>query len=210
MTTKNKSVAKTQTPKNNRTVKINVFEDEDQDEAASRTLLSPEIQAAITIQTWDPRQTVIALGTVLAQQIDEMHNGSMKRPEAMLLAQAHTLDALFNNLASLAKGQEYIKNCERFLRLALKAQGQCRTTLEALAAIKNPPVIFAKQANISNGHQQINNGVPDPQAKENKNQPNELLTELPHETLDSGRKGEAISINSELEAVGKIHRSANA
>lgn len=34
-----------------------------------------------------------------------------------------------------------------------KAQSQCRATLETLAAIKNPPVIYAKQANISNGPQ---------------------------------------------------------
>jgi hypothetical protein len=45
------------------------------------------------------------------------------------------------------------------MRLALKAQGQCRATLETLAAIKNPPVVFAKQRNISHGHQQVNNGA---------------------------------------------------
>src|SRR5690606_26950893 len=46
----------------------------------------------------------------------------------------------------------------RYMRLALKAQSQCRTTLETLAAIKNPPVVFAKQANIAHGPQQVNNG----------------------------------------------------
>ena len=46
------------------------------------------------------------------------------------------------------------------MRLALKAQGQCRATLETLAAIKNPPVVFARQANINNGgQQQVNNGA---------------------------------------------------
>lgn len=44
--------------------------------------------------------------------------------------------------------------------MALKAQAQCRATLEALAEIKNPrPVAFVKQANISGEHQQVNNGV---------------------------------------------------
>jgi hypothetical protein len=41
------------------------------------------------------------------------------------------------------------------LRLAFKAQGQCRSTFETLALMKNPPV-FARNANIANGPQQVN------------------------------------------------------
>lgn len=41
----------------------------------------------------------------------------------------------------------------------LKAQSQCRATLETLAAIKVGPAIFARQANIAHGPQQVNNGV---------------------------------------------------
>ena len=48
---------------------------------------------------------------------------------------------------------EYLLATETYLRLALKAQSQCRATLETLAAIKNPPVIFAKQANVTTGPQ---------------------------------------------------------
>jgi hypothetical protein len=33
------------------------------------------------------------------------------------------------------------------MRMALRAQNQCRGNLETLAALKNPQVIFAKQAN---------------------------------------------------------------
>jgi len=44
--------------------------------------------------------------------------------------------------------------------MALKAQNQGRMTLETLATIKNPPVVFARQANINNGgQQQVNNGA---------------------------------------------------
>jgi hypothetical protein len=70
-----------------------------------------------------------------------------------------------------------------------------------LSDIKNPSVVYAKQANITNGNQQINNGVPAPRTQENKNYSNELLTELPHATLDSRRTVEAIPVNSELAAV---------
>ena len=45
------------------------------------------------------------------------------------------------------------------MRMALKAQSQCRATLETLATIKNPPAVFARQANIAQGPQQVNNGM---------------------------------------------------
>ena len=45
-----------------------------------------------------------------------------------------------------------------YLRLALKAQAQSRATAEALAAIKQGPVVIARQANIAHGPQQVNNG----------------------------------------------------
>jgi hypothetical protein len=41
----------------------------------------------------------------------------------------------------------------------MKAQSQCRATLETLAAIKAGPVVIARQANIAHGPQQVNNGV---------------------------------------------------
>ncbi|NOT13891.1 MAG: hypothetical protein HOP23_19080 [Methylococcaceae bacterium] len=123
---------------------------------------------------------------VLDLQIVNVTNGSLDRPEAMLLSQAQTLDELFNNLARKAHDQTHMPHYETFLRLAFKAQSQCRSTLETLATIKNPPVVYAKQANISNGHQQINNGMPAPQAEEIKKQPNELLeTQHGSQTLDS-------------------------
>ena len=176
--------------------------DDSFDAAIARTLTKPEVSAALTIQKWHGSVSEVnSLSKELAKQIDDVNNGSMKRPEAMLLAQAHTLDELFNNLARRAQEQQSIQWFEGSLRLALKAQGQCRATLETLTVIKNPPIIFAKQANISNGHQQINNGVP-AHAGEIKNQTNELLEHTHGERLDSGTKGETISIDSELATVG--------
>jgi hypothetical protein len=185
-------------------VHVNARKDEDQDEAISKTLSRPETQAAITIQQLSPLHDVNALTKILAQQTSEIEKGNMSRPEAMLMSQAHTLDELFNNLirrAALNMG-EYLQASETYFRLALKAQSQCRATLETLSAIKNPPVIFAKQANISAGHQQINNTIPEPRTENNKKQQNELLTEIPNATLDTRRKVEAIPVNSELEALG--------
>jgi hypothetical protein len=44
------------------------------------------------------------------------------------------------------------------MRFALKVQNQCRGTLQALVQLKQPSnTIFVKQANIAQGHQQVNN-----------------------------------------------------
>ena len=97
--------------------------------------------------------------------------------------------------------REYIPAMETYLKLALKAQTQCRTTLQTLAEIKNPqPVSFVKQANISHGPQQINNGV-SPRAENFQKQPNELLEHTHGERLDTRTTSKAISVNTELEAL---------
>ena len=66
---------------------------------------------------------------------------------------------MFVYMANLAVKAEYVDQVDRYMRLALKAQGQCRATLETLATIKNPLVVFARQANIAQGPQQVNNTV---------------------------------------------------
>ncbi|MGZ8903385.1 MAG: hypothetical protein ACXW0H_07505 [Methylobacter sp.] len=140
----------------------------------------------------------------LVDSIDKVNAGDMQRCEGMLLGQAQALQSIFINLSRRAVNQEYLKNYEMFLRLALKAQSQCRQTLETLSNIKNPPVIYAKQANISNGPQQVNNGVPAqaPHAEKIKNQPNELL-EAQHgsTTLDAETTGATISQNKAMATV---------
>jgi hypothetical protein len=100
------------------------------------------------------------------------------------------------------------------LRLALKAQSQCRATLETLAAIKNPqPVAFVRQANIAHGPQQVNNAHASD--VENQRAPNELLkgvpgvTHAPGERLDLGATPAASAANSRVEAVDAFERPEN-
>ncbi|WP_262965839.1 hypothetical protein [Methylobacter psychrophilus] len=172
------------------------------DDLVAQAYIQPITQAAFTIEKWQSELDLSALSTALVKEVEKVASGNMRRPEAMLLSQAHTLDQLFNSLAQKAFTQTHMPHYESFLRLAFKAQGQCRATIQTLSDIKNPSVVYAKQANIANGHQQINNGVPAPRTEDKKNQHNELLTELPNETLDSRRTGETISIDSELATMG--------
>jgi hypothetical protein len=181
------------------------------DEAVARTLTKPEIGAAATIQRMQgENHEVNALARELQRQIAAVNGGNLARAEGMLVAQAHTLDELFNNLARRAQSNfgEYLSAAETYLRLALKAQSQCRATLETLAQIKNPPIVYAKQANIANGPQQVNNGIPPPShAGGNKSQPNkqsgggnELLPDTRTPALEGGA-------NQEVATVGEIDRA---
>jgi hypothetical protein len=93
---------------------------------------------------------------VLRSGANTANGGDLSAAVTMLSSQAVALNAMFGELArrSALNLGEYLDASERYMRLALKAQGQCRATLETLAAIKNPPVVFARQANINNGGQQ--------------------------------------------------------
>jgi hypothetical protein len=147
----------------------------------------------------------------LAKQCELASSGDLSRAEAFLMAQAHTLDAIFNNMAHRAalNAGEYLGACEIYLRLALKAQTQCRATLETLAAIKNPqPVAFVRQANFAQGPQQVNNGVKAAisRAEESKTLPNKLLEHQHGQRLDPGTAGAASGADSTLETVGASHR----
>ncbi len=133
-------------------------------EAKAKTALRPSVNAALVIASYTKPLNVgdAEIGELMGALADDVGNawaGDTRRAEAMLFGQAHALQAIFMNLARRAAAQEHMKNWEAFLRMAMKAQNQCRMTLETLATIKNPPVVFARQANINNGgQQQVNNG----------------------------------------------------
>ena len=137
-----------------------------------------------------------------------VNGGNLKRAEAMLICQATALQAIFAKLVEAGMQQKTMPMLESYMKLALRAQSQCRATLETLAVTKNPPVVVAKQANIANGPQQINNGVETPRTENEKRQ-NQLL-EVKHEQwLDTRTTTAASGTNQELATVGKVNRPQN-
>jgi hypothetical protein len=100
-----------------------------------------------------------AIFSTLATSLKKSLDGDSKTIETMLIAQAHSLQSIFSMLAQQATAQKSTSKMETYLRLALKAQTQCRTTLEAVSNLKKPSAIYANQANISHGHQQVNNSA---------------------------------------------------
>jgi hypothetical protein len=151
---------------------------------------------------------------VVREKVSAVQAGNLGGLEETLTAQAVTLDAIFNEMARRAALNmgEYINAAEIYLRLGLKAQAQCRATLQTLFEMKNPqPVAFVKQANISHGPQQVNNGIPaappPSRAEIPGNQSNELLEVTHEQRLDTGTAGATGGTHSALETVGAFHRS---
>ena len=185
-------------------------------DALAHTSLRPTVQAALTLMEFNKCFGEMSINTLvanLAKQCDLASKGDLRRAEVLLTAQAHTLDAVFNNLARRAAANmgEYMNAAETYLRLALKAQGQCRATIETLAMIKNPqPVAFVRQANIAHGPQQVNNGPVPPEetsrAGKTESQQNKLLEAQSGERLEFGKAGAAEETDSSLEALGAFHR----
>ena len=157
----------------------------------------------------------VPLGEVLGalkNHASAIKGGDLARVEEMLGGQAAALNTMFAELArrgAINLGQ-YIGAAEIYLKLALKAQSQCRATLETLATIKNPPLVFAKQANIAHGPQQVNNeGAPITHAEQIENLPNKLLECGHGERMDTGTTGSASGGDSAMAALEVIDRPKN-
>lgn len=156
---------------------------------------------------------------VLDAKVKAVQCDDLRDAEALLTAQAVGLNSIYTGLVLIARKNltDHFDMAERLMRLGLKAQGQCRATLETLAMIKNPPTVFARQANIAHGPQQVNNTavLPSPtgnpatraRAAESESEPNKLL-EAHGERLDLGTTGAAGTGDQALAAVGTVKRPA--
>ena len=182
--------------------------------------MKPSINGAAVIQAYQGNvmgkdADINVLIDRLRDTFTEVQGGDLHTLEAMLISQATALQTIFTSLARRAQDQEYQKNLEAFLGLALKAQAQSRATISALVDLKYPrQATFVKQANIAHGPQQVNNGAieqPHAHAEQLLVEQNKLL-EGDHvtgtqERMDTGAPSASERSNPALETVGKVHRA---
>ena len=189
--------------------------DETRRRVLAQASLAPSVSAACSLQDILKPQVPEVLLTdfidELQEQIKLVSEGKMDRMEALLTAQAHTLNALFNRLLShgLRNIGEYPQTVELYMKLALRAQAQMRATAETLHEMKHPrPVAFVQQANIAHGPQQVNNGQVT-RTEENSNPPNELLEQTHGERLDPSSARTPAPAHQRMETVGAVHGTQN-
>jgi hypothetical protein len=188
---------------------------EDTNVTSAKILVGPLLSSANAIR-WFGKGTLgndISINsymTALTDSTKEINANDLTQVEAMLMGQATALNVMFGELTCWAatnlNGSEYRMAMETYFKLAMKAQNQCRMTLETLSNIKNPPVVYARQANIANGPQQVNNGaMPRAHAEENQIQPNKLLEQSNERRMDTGTKGQTSGGNSPMETLAKVN-----
>ncbi len=176
--------------------------------------LQPSVSAAAVIQSYtgamfgkEPDINVLIDG--LRDSFKTVKDGDLSSLEAMLVGQATALQTLFTSLARRAQSQQSQRHLKAFLGLALKAQAQSRATIQAVVELKYPrQVAFVKQANISHGPQQVNNGLSkatnEPShVEENRFQQNKLLEDQSNgcTNLDAGTTQTTGASHSALETM---------
>ncbi len=185
------------------------------DATVAREAQDPTLRAAMVGFVHDP---INVAGPVdvneyrkqIRHQAELVKSGDLSRPEEILSAQAGTLDMLFNILADKA-----LRNItaghqgagETYLRMAMKAQSQCRTTIEAIGELKYPKSpTFIRQQNIA-GQQQVNNYPAGEKIVGTR--ANELMEAPNGERMDTRATGKAIGHDPQLATLGTFHGAGN-
>jgi hypothetical protein len=194
------------------TLKIQDEKDKSRARKLAEAQLSPIILNTATVQSFAKsiagELDFTEAAGIIREKSEKIIAGDLSELESTLTAQVISLNAIFTTLAKRATACEYLNQMETNLRLALKAQAQCARSIEVLAALKNPPIVFAKQANIAHGNQQVNNGAqPATHAGKTINSSNELLNEADNATLDTRGTLETSRVNQELAAVETVNGS---
>ena len=193
----------------------------------ARMALLPSVNGAAVIEVFQGNvmgndADMSVLIERLRDTFTEIKGGDLHTLEAMLISQATALQTIFTSLARRAQSQEYQKNLEAFLGLALKAQAQSRATISALVDLKYPrQATFVKQANIAHGPQQVNNGGAGGELREqyalarthgeqSAPEQNKLLEAdhgQPGQRMDTRAAQAAERSNQAVETVEQVHRA---
>lgn len=205
-------------PDKSRTLKFKTYNDQPPDVLTAHLVTGGLLNNAVVVTEFSKSYmgedvSLTHCMEALRQKTDALHDNDMKPVETLLMSQALALDTMFAALARRASAtmDQHLDAADKFMRLALKAQSQCRTTLETLANVKNPqPYIQHNRAQ----YQQVNNGAalpPEaPPARENQKYTNELL-DAPNapERLDFSATQATIKTDSGMETVAAQYRPQN-
>jgi hypothetical protein len=103
--------------------------------------VDPSVTSSVVVSAfWEKAGGAIdpqAAYEAVRDRVQEVRKGGLSGAEATLVGQATALNAIFTEMAR--RGQAALDRpgiaAERYLRLAMRAQAQCRATLNALSAM---------------------------------------------------------------------------
>lgn len=141
-------------------LRIDQSPDETGAQAMARKLVQPAFKNAIATSGFISKMIGGVELPGLTDYANELQKTSTKAAEGdlamaskMLAAQAVTLDTMFSELArrTAMNMGDYINAAERYGRLALKAQSNCRATLEAMAKLHQPREQTVRHVHVNEG-----------------------------------------------------------
>lgn len=146
-------------------LRVEQLPDETGAKAVARKVLDPGFRHALTASAFADK----ALGSTIEHPglmdyvdhvlklEDRAEAGDLALASRLLASQAITLDAMFTELARRAAINmgEYMDASQKYGRLALKAQSNCRTTLEALVKLHQPREQTVRHVHVNEGGQAV-------------------------------------------------------
>ena len=171
------------------TLTVHQRKDESDGMALARTFLAPELRHGLAASNFvapllgnlPDKPGLNHYADIVKATGAQAEAGDLAFASRMLAAQATTLDTMFSELArrTAVNMGEYINAADRYARLALKAQSNCRATLESLAKLHQPREQTVKHVHVNEGGQAVvadhfhhNRGVKE----------NDKIDEQPHAT----------------------------
>ena len=131
----------------------------------ARKLLEPDFRHALTASAFAGHALgkniagpgIMDFITHLQSAGEKAQSGDLVIATRVLAAQVTTLDSMFTELARRAACNmgEYINAAERYGRLALKTQSNCRATIEALAKLHQPREQTVRHVHVNEGGQAV-------------------------------------------------------
>jgi hypothetical protein len=184
------------------------FSDAERKRFLSALYVTPSWSASLAISRINPQSDFSDLSSLLREMNAHIFDGDLSRAEAMLIDQAHVLQAIFSDFTIRMAKAEYLSQMETYSKVALRAQNQCQRTLKTLLEYKNPKrATFIKQQNNA-VNQQINQGEqPKEIPKKEINPANKILEQKDGQWLDTGKEKETVPVNSQMETVAERHRA---
>jgi hypothetical protein len=105
----------------------------------------------------EEKPSIMASTEALQSIVAKAEAGDMRIASRLLASQAVTLDTMFTELARRSGSNfgHYPDAADRYMRLALRAQSNCRTTVEALAKLHQPREQTVRHVHVNEGGQAV-------------------------------------------------------
>lgn len=184
-----KAKTKATAPDDPNNLRIKTTPNETQARRLAETALDPSAHAAVTAIFYNKgtlgSQGITETYEALVEQAKAVQSGDLSNQQAMLAGQANALNSIFTELARRAGNNmgEHLHATQLYMRLALKAQAQCRSTIEALDRLANGHVQTVKHVHVGDGGQAV---IADQFHHHAGGQENAESTEQPHATGAAG------------------------